>query len=179
MYPMSMKQKVNKKWFILAGIAVVLLGVGGYFLLSHDKNSNKQSPVNKVNYGPPTKEEKAAGDQQKAANEARDEVIKNSTPSGTAQIVLVDANQYFDVVEARAYISNIYEDGGTCTATYTLNNQTVKQSGSAHKDASTTQCEAIDIPRSKFPSGGAWQLVFSYSSATASGSTPAQTVTLK
>ncbi len=174
-----MKKIASKKILIVLVIVLTLTGIVGYFFFFKNDNNLNKSPDSNINYGPPTKEEAAAGDEQKTTNEAREKAVQNNKPATTANIVLVDANQYFETVEVRGYISNIYENGGTCTATFTQDEKTIKQSTSAQKDATTTQCGAIDIPRSKFPSGGQWIVVLNYSSDKASGSSSPQNITIK
>ncbi len=175
-----MKKFLTKKNLIILAAAVLLVGGGVYAYSRYQSNRDADSGtnINNVDYGPPTPEEQAAGDEQKTENTEKEGNI-NATPSKTANIVLIDANQYFDIFEVRAYISNQYEDGGTCTATFTKDGQTVRQTSNAFKDASTTQCGALDIARSRFPTVGDWQLIVEYSSPTSSGQTTTQTVTVK
>ena len=147
--------------------------------------TNNQNPE----YTPPTKEEQVAGEVQKEKNIAEEKQIKEAekeaqqTPAlKKAEVIVTDASFYqYDgnKVEVRAYIANVYEDGGTCTAVFTQNGQTVTAKGAPFKDVSTTQCGAMDIPRSQFTAGGEWQVVVSYVSATASGQSAPKVVTIK
>lgn len=172
----------NKKILIVTVIVLLAAAVATVVVIKHssDTSSNKTNgprSANSVNYSGPTKQEAAAGNKQKAADVQRDQTNSRPAPS-TASINIVDATQYGDTVEVRAYISNVYEDGGRCIATFTMGSSSVTQASTAFKDATTTQCGALDIPRSRFPNSGNWQLVLSYSSSTASGSTPIKTVTI-
>jgi hypothetical protein len=183
---MNLRRSTNKNtapWKVLAVVLVVAaLGAGAFVLKDHSKNSDskiseKPRAVNSVDYSGPTEEEVASGDKQKAENVERDN--QPNTPPHTANVVVVDGSQYNDTVEVRAYISNIYEDGGECTATLTNNGPTITETSKAFKDATTTQCGTIDIPRSKFATAGDWQLLVTYSSASVTGTAAAKTVTIK
>jgi hypothetical protein len=122
-----------------------------------------------VNYGPPTDEEKNAGDQQKDINLQKEEDIKNAPTLSQAHVFVVDASQYDSTVEVRAFISNAIEDGGTCTVEFSKEGDSFSRSSTAFKDATTTQCGAITLSRSSFSSAGNWQVRVSYRSATLSG----------
>lgn len=170
----------------IAAVIVLLALVGGgviFYMTQRDndggasKDASSQSDSlgqsRDINYDPPTQEEKDAGNIQKDQNLNRDETT-GSGASSTANVIIVDANQYDDTVEVRGYISNVYADG-TCTATLTRNGQqTVTRSTEAFKDATTTQCTPIDIPRSAFTQSGDWSLQLAYKSSTASGSATKQ-----
>ncbi len=136
-----------------------------------------------INYNPPTKEEQQVGNDQKQQNVDKQQQIDNppATPQ-SANVTVTDATYYpqdGNNVEIRAYINNAYESDGACTATLTRNGKTVTKAGSPFKDVSTTQCGAMDIPRSQFTEAGDWQLIVSYRSATTSGQSTPQTVSIK
>ena len=181
------KIKSKKLLATLVIAAILLVGAGTVFALqlTHPKAQPVASPdskINKVNYGPPTKQEQAAGDAQKEQDIARQKAIDQSPTPSTAQVVVTDASyQQFDgnVVEIRAYIANIYEDGGQCTATLTLNGQAVTQTSTGFKDVKTTQCPTISIPRTNFPLAGNWQVIVKYTSTAVTGQSNPQTVVVK
>lgn len=170
---------VNKKVLVIS-LAVVLVAGGVGFALSRN-NSHKDTPrpTNSVDYSGPTKEEAAAGNEQKKRNQQREAADKNTTPPSTAQIVVVDASQYSNIVEVRAYVANVYEEGGTCTVTFTQGSQKITKSAAAFKNVSTTQCATIDIDRSEFSTGGQWNYTVAYSSNNVSGSTANKTIELQ
>lgn len=165
----------NKKKIALLLILTIAIAVGAFaYFQMRDNDSANDS----INYNPPTKNEREAADSQKDKNIEREKADNNQV-SQKAEIVVVDASQYGDTVEVRAYISNIYEDGGSCTATITNGSQTVSRDTKGFKDATTTQCEPFNIPRSAFSSAGDWQAKVSYSSAAAKGESSAQTINIK
>lgn len=167
---------------IVATVVLVLVGaVTSYYIAKPDQPVVKSGPrtINDVDYSEPTAEEEQAGDAQKKTQEARDELNKLPPPTA-ASVSIVDSSQYGDMFEIRAYISNIFEDGGICTATFSKEGAaTVTQSATAAASATTTHCQTIDVPVSTFSDKGAWQLVISYQSDTASGATNPKTVTIQ
>ena len=170
--------RLFKSKLVVASIILALILGGGFLLLKARNNSNKTKPTNTVDYSGPTKQEAAAGDAQKERNRQRAEADKNTSPPKTAEIVIVDAGQYEDTVEVRAYVSNVYENGGSCNVTFVKGSQRVSRSSQAFQDVTTTQCSTISIPRSEF-TAGEWQYSVSYSSPSTSGSTTSRNLTIK
>lgn len=177
-----MKQNVSrKKTLLIAIVCIAIVGIGTFFLVSSRNNSDTGDtrPVNSVDYSGPTKEEQKAGDEQKAINEKEEEAIKNNPTPTNANIFIVDASQYDDTIEVRAYISNILEDGGTCTATFTRGETSFTKTSTAFKDATTTQCGNMTIPRSDFSSAGDWRVTVSYASSSMTGQSSPKTMAIK
>jgi uncharacterized protein YpmB len=126
----------------------------------------------KINFDPPTQEEQAVGDQVKqeiASEEEQQEETEEVLPNG-AEVVLVDASQYSDEIEVRAFVSNIIEDG-TCTITFTQGTSSFTEEVPAYADASTTTCIALTVPRSDFTSTGIWDVEIVYTSPSIQGET--------
>lgn len=178
-----MRLKNRKKIVVLSLVVVALLVSGLSFMLLQRSNSSVEIPEgiagrSDIDYSPPTEQEKAAGDTQKDKTIKQQELDSEQTQHSEANVVITDASYYpnDNTVEVRGYISNIFEDGGTCTATFTQGNQTITKTSQAFKDASTTQCGAINTPRGEFPAGGTWNVELSYQSSTANGQ---QTATVK
>lgn len=168
-----MPTKKKKTTLLVVLIVVIIAGAFAYAQMR-----NKDTGNDSINYNPPTKDEREAADSQKEKNIER-EKTDNRPISQNAEIVVVDAHQYDDTVEVRAYISNIYEDNGTCTVVITNGGQTVSKDTKGFKDATTTQCEPFDIPRSAFTATGDWQAKILYSSETAKGESTAQIINIK
>ncbi len=168
--------KKNKKTTLITIILAVLLiiaSVAAYFIFFKKSDTFQGTAgVSKVNYGPPTEQEKKAGDTQKNAVVEQDKLDKQNTTNTNADVFISDASYYSDdnMVEVRGYITNVYENGGTCTATFTQGSQSVSTSSTGFQDAKTTQCGILNIARSKFTTTGTWNLTLTYSSPTAQGS---------
>ena len=185
MYSINARQKNSKKrLLIIAFIALLIAIVIGYFFYqkSNTPEAEKKTTTKTasgVNLDPPTEQEKEAANDQKTENIKRDEAVSSTPKTTTPSIVVVDADQYGNTIEVRAYISNLYENNGTCTATFTKAGTKVSKSSSGFKDATTTQCTPINIARSEFPQAGEWKYTVSYQSAAGSGSTNEKTITIQ
>lgn len=180
---MAIKTKniFSKKVLIASILGVALVASGVFLWLASQKKPSTQSSsplsVNQVNYGGPSDDEQAAGDKQKEVNVQKE--TPSPQPASGATVILSDASQYGDVIEVRGYIANIIEEGGNCTATFTLGSKVITATGAGIKDAKTTQCSTISLPRSQFTSAGSWSVVLSYKSAVAEGSSTTETVEIK
>jgi hypothetical protein len=169
----NQKTKPSKKIILIVAVFALLLGAAIYFWQNQsEKLSQTESdkPINTIDYSGPTDEEKEAGDLQKENNKSREETDGQTTPPSNADIVLVDAGQYENIVEVRAYVSNIYADDGNCSVKLTNGSQTITRTSEAFKDVKTTQCGTFKIDRTEFSAAGTWNLTVSYSSPTSVGS---------
>lgn len=171
-----MRLKNRKKIVVLSLALVALLVTGLSFILLQRSSSSVEIPEgiagrSDIDYSPPTEQEKAAGDAQKDKTIKQQELDSEQTQHSQANVVITDASYYpnDNSVEVRGYISNIFEDGGTCTATFTQGSQTISKTSQAFKDASSTQCGAINVSRGEFPAAGTWNIKLSYQSSTAHG----------
>ncbi len=179
---MRYQRKNNKKKLLIALLAILLIGGSVYVyqaLRADDTNSPQDDSG--INFGPPTEEEQRAGDEQKdrivEEQENENSTTQNSDQKQSANVIIVDADQYDDVVEVRAFISDHVQDG-TCFYRFTRNNQLVEKSLPAHADASTTICPNLEVDRTEFPTAGDWQLVVTYESDNAKGSSETKTITI-
>lgn len=179
------KKAFNKKLLIpLVVIILVGAGVGSYLFLNRD--TDDKNPVSTVevanqdiNYDPPTEQELKEAEQLQQNRESN----SNTPPvvNGKRQLtpVVTYAAQDGQQVTVNAYAAGIVEEGGTCTATFTLGNQKVAKTTAGFANASTTNCEPFFIDRGEFPRAGEWQLVLSYNSNTATGAAAAKAVNIK
>lgn len=178
MYALKTKKSNNKKrWLILgASIAVVLI-LGVLTWRYFNSRSKHEAPTGTViNYGPPTDEEKQAGDNKKQEIVNQQSQSNNSsTNSGQKkQVTLTITSASASGVSA--YITGIFEEGGGCTATFTKGNEVVTKTSGGFGNASYTQCAPFQVSPSDFPSKGSWTLTVNYSSATAEGKSQPQQV---
>jgi hypothetical protein len=70
--------------------------------------------------------------------------------------------------EIGGYVDGLVEDGGSCTATFTLGARSVVVSGQAFADVTTTSCGDLAAAGTQL-STGTWTAVLSYDSPTSSG----------
>jgi hypothetical protein len=166
----------NKGKLAAGLVLLVLLGCGIYFAKSYFHRST-MTPVTPQggNLATATEEEK----QQAADNKDRIVEEQNNKPQPTQnsptptpakkQVTVTITNANKDTVNA--YVSGIFEDGGTCTATFTQGSTVVTRTSTGFKNVSYTQCAPI---APNLPSGGTWSVVVSYSSAAAEGTSKTQ-----
>lgn len=178
-----MKQYLHStKVIVIAAIILLVGGVGTALAYQWQSDSAPKEPSvltqthdeenlrNNINLSPPTREEKSAGDSHK--EEIVRQAEQNNQKPANAQVVIVDARQYAseNIIEVRAFVSNIIESGGVCTITLTQGSQVVSEQSQAFADAQTTQCSTVTIPRNKFLAKGSWEAEIKYSSNSITGS---------
>jgi hypothetical protein len=140
-------------------VALILLeksGVTDFY--QKPKSETPAVAENTINYDPPTQDEVKAGDIQK-------DIITNEPakePAVEASVVIVDAGQYDEDIEVRAFVSNVIKDG-ECTYIFTSDTgTTLEKKTLAYADASTTPCITLKLQRSEFSSGGTWNVKVKY-----------------
>jgi len=171
--PKPFLSKASTKAIALFVLVALVIG-GGIALYRHKLDAKRPQISDKINYSPPTKEEQAAGDKQKQA----DINAQKNPPPSSASVFISDATQYGDTVEVRAYVSNVTENGGTCTTTFTQGTRSFSVDTHAFMDASSTQCGAIDVARSKFATAGTWSVSVKYTSPSITGESEASSLTV-
>ncbi len=185
MYILGMKKNflthIPNKALIVGAVIVVAAASGGWWLTQRDNATSTEvarkaaDDKSSINYNPATEEELKETEEHK--QNLIDQQNQSGQPSDAKRKVtpvLVDASQYDNEIEVRAYIPSIIEDGGTCSVTITKDNLKVTKTSSGEKDATTTRCGNIVIPRSEFKEYGKWSVVISYSSSSSQGSSAAR-----
>jgi hypothetical protein len=96
-----------------------------------------------------------------------------------AQISLLDSgvDTAGGVVFGVAEVTNVVEDGGTCTLTFIGAGKTKTVSGKAESNATDTQCHPLQIALAGLPKG-AGLITISYDSPTHTGTSAAVAVTI-
>lgn len=172
------KSKPNKsKKFVLALIVLALIGAGAYLYIRH-RSDNKRSETpaqtaESIKLAPATDAEKKQSEDNKR-NLPDNKPEPTPPPSGLVQstvtITSVDANP------VRARVSGVVEDTDNgCTATFTKGSESFSVSSASVANVSHTLC-AIRPDRTL--SSGQWQIVVSYKSNTAEGTSDPQTITV-
>lgn len=177
-------QKPKSKKLLIAIPAVVVLLALGYFGYAYASQSlwpfaaeeTTQDDSN-INYDPPTEQEEAASQDGKKNGAGQEtEVTEEDLQNISVGIAYAGFDDQEGVVDIRAFTPDVIESDGTCTATLTLNGQTVTASSKAFIDSTSSQCEPILIPLSEFPVSGQWQLIVDYASAKSKGTSATMTV---
>ena len=173
-----LKRKNNTKKIWLACVSlIIVLSVAGLFTYRHFSTDTKkptaEEPVNQINYSPPSEEEKQATETQK------DQILENTptTPvldtSGKVTIKPVIASA--DKSGASAYVPGIFEEGGTCTATFTHGGDKVTATATGFQNSNYTSCAPLSLS-SPLNIKGDWTLVVTYSSNKSAGSSDPMTI---
>jgi hypothetical protein len=180
-----MKQIISKyrpTVFLIAAILFVVALGGVAFALQQRQDEPEEVAVNETSskkYDPPTEEEKAQADTHKDELVDRMNEEKKQSESATKKQVapvITNVGQSGDDIRIMGYVAGIFEDNGTCTATFTRGSLTVTRTSDGFTNVSTTDCAPISAPGSAFPEGGEWQVILSYTSAAAAGSSQPKTV---
>jgi hypothetical protein len=172
----------NKKLLIGTGLVVLVasVAVGLSVYINRHRNSTVSVTTDTgqtVNYSPATKAER------KEANDKKDEIVKEqeqkqadtATPNNKASVKPTITNTTGSV---NAYVSGIFEEGGTCTAIFTKASTTLTKTTPGFQNVSYTQCAPINL-ETGFLSTGQWTLIVKYDSEKSSGSSDPQTIEVK
>lgn len=172
----SLKNKKPKSKKVLAAIALLAIVLVGLSLSQlNNKQSSQEEPATvptadtieegEINLSPVTEEEIKASDENKQQIVQREEAVKSgdnlsTAPTNNATIVLVEASKS----SVKAYVSGIFEEGGTCKAVATKGDQSYTKSTTGFQNVSNTQCPPIRWTEPLSP--GTWSLIVTYSSST-------------
>lgn len=173
------KKSVKKRLLIILAVVLLLTGivlvlhVTNIITLPFLRSASNDSKDSGINYGPPTEEEKKAGDETKNTDQSKP-LTANPSPNTPAKQpvtpVIVNIGQEDDTknVTARGLIPGIFESGGICTLILTKAGQSVSGSNPAVVDAQSITCGQLEVDRAKL-SSGTWSAVISYTSGTYEG----------
>ncbi len=164
---------------IVAG-AVYLVGIRPFDRIN-SKSVNDPTGLAKrgVSLNPPTAQEKKDTETQKdkiiQQNPANTSSSPTATPSSSTKKHVAPLITEADQTIVRAYVPEIIEDGGMCTATFTRGNLIITKTSNGLANSTVTNCKPIDFSDAQFPEKGKWSLTVSYGSSSAEGkSAPTQ-----
>lgn len=152
------KRKLSRRWImIIAVLATALLAAGvvtyTYIKGNNDKTTlndskSENSSSNKVNYDPPTNEEKAAGDKQKSESVNAE---PSTDQSNNLDVTFSAVNQNDDVVQIRTMIQGVIQ--GSCSLTVVNGSQSKTFTSSTQLLANASTCSGFDISTSDIGTG--------------------------
>lgn len=169
----SKSSRFSRRRFVVLSL-IVLLAVGlGLVLLAKD-STDKPSGQTAV-----TEQEKKETEQHKenlpdANSSPSSNASGNSEQKKTVKPTITDTSNN----SIKSYVSGIFEDGGTCTATFTQAGRTLTKSSTGFENVSYTQCAPIDF-EAGFLSTGKWSVTVKYSSAIAEGVSDARSIDIE
>jgi cytoskeletal protein RodZ len=179
----KLHSRFNKKATLV--VLIILIALAGVAYAAHRPKDTayKPSPAvstnpdkPKVNYNPPT-------DQEKKDTQAYKQGLENSPPpspptsNGKIQVTpVITSGNGNSNYEARAYVTGVFEEGGICMATATKTGSSpVTGTSTGFSNSNYTSCAPIHL---SFPSAGSWALTMSYSSAKAEGKSAPAGITI-
>lgn len=187
-------RRSQKNKIVYISLACLLLAglCAGILVYRHYSSNDKASTaaISKgINLDPPTAEDKAEAEQNKAsiANELDDSKkdaaatsSQNKQTSGkiNGNVAITSYSQAGANTRIAAMVSNVFEEGGTCTLTMASDNKTVTKQSSAFQNASYTQCMPFNIPSTEAPAG-TYTATVTYESQTTYGQSAAQQLEVK
>jgi hypothetical protein len=189
--------KINKSrkinLAILATIAVIVLGIGyagaAYFwhLPPFKVASKSYAPGEQVTNLQRSDIEKEAtknlenNPDQKLQNEQTDtpQAPSQTTTNGkqAVNVSLTSVGISNGVINASGMVTNLVEEGGVCTYTFTNANQKVAKISTTSTNPTSTTCTRITFSADELPASGTWTVQLSYSSAKAEGVSPNKEIT--
>lgn len=166
----------KKKVVVIIVITALVVAALGFAAFKVFRKTDTSTPTgtDTINLEPATEQDKQEADQNK------DRIVeeqKQSANTGTSQtsnkkqVNVVITNAATDSINA--YVTGVFEENGTCTATFTQGSTSVTRTSNGFQNVSYTQCAPITP---NLPSGGSWSVVVSYSSSTAEGKSQAQSL---
>lgn len=188
---MNSRNKKSKKTFIIPLLAVILVAAGLAGYLGFAKSTEiwpfvtSSSPSKDASSSDSKSGDTQSSDGANTGDDSNDSNKNETDPNSEVKtdpatgkktvnvsIAFADLNDD-DNFEVRAYVDDIIEGTGTCTATLTMSNGTkVTGTSDAFINATSTQCRPIEIDKSKIVSGK-WSVYVDYSSPTSAGKSPA------
>ena len=170
-----MKRLFLRKWFVLVVLAFLISG--GIYLFSRGDNAPEiktPSDTLNVNTQPATEQEKTETEQHKKELPSASDTSISTGQKKTVKPIMTDTSNN----SVKAYVSGVFEDGGTCTAVFTKDGKTLTKISTGFEYVSYTQCAPINY-ESGFLSAGKWTVTVKYSSTVAEGVSEPQTIDIK
>lgn len=96
-----------------------------------------------------------------------DPTIVSETGKYAVNVVVTSVGVFGEKIEARGYVTNITEEGGTCRYVFT-SSRTVVKSTSTHVNPTSTTCVTSIFPSSEL-SSGTWSVYIEYESTNSYG----------
>lgn len=187
---MKIKKQSSQRKKILAivtGMIVLLLLSSGLYLYYSSYNKQSDNPQGyPINYGPPSEDQKQAGDKIKDNSNSAGTDDRQEVPSSNGShnktdvpVTIIDASQYGSNIDVRAYAAGVTETDGSCTVTLTQGSQKVTRTARTAVSASTTQCAEVTIPITELPVRGTWSVVVTYDSSTSTGQSSSASIEVR
>jgi len=191
---MKLKTKKNYKnkvpLMIIAAVVVVLLACAAAFAIYNSNQTSikpGQQGVNLERSDAEKAAEEALKDDpgQKLENEQNDTppAPSSTAPSGkmAVNVVLnyadIDNGTETSTVVAAGSVTNVTEENGVCTYSFTNNGSVITKTSSTLVNPTSTTCSKVSFPASELPRSGVWVVTLKYSSDKSEGTSNEQRIT--
>ena len=181
-------KKFSGRTLVIAAVITLLLGGSAaalYWQTNGDNQSahtteTSQTPAEEPQFPGPTDQEKQDADAHKDEVVQQQELEANP-PTGQKNVtpVITSVSQNGAEIFASGFVPGIFEDGGSCTFTFTKGGASVVKTVGAFANASTTSCTNVTATRGEFSQAGNWSLVVTYSSPQAKGASAPKEFTVQ
>lgn len=194
-YKKKNQSRQANPYALAALFLVVLVAVGGLFAYKQFSEQNRKDDepvadarnINTANVANSVEGENKTdtGDSINAKEQAlkaaeEKEVAKNDAGLKIAEVYIANVGQdtNSNVIFASGVITNVVNNSGTCTYTFTNGSQTVTATGEVLPSAKETICSNVEVSTSQF-SAGDWTVKLNFKSDYAEGESDATTFTIQ
>lgn len=175
---MKIKNKKNKNK-ILKIVALVIFILGLFlvgFWLVYNKNQTTSEIKQEARNETERNEDGVSVERNEDDIARSEEIAKNpdiklqqsgsdipnvSSENTIVNVVLTSAGIEGDNVDASGFVSNIFQDGGTCRYVFSNGSKTIIKESLPMPNASSTTCTTIRFPKSEL-SSGIWNVYLEY-----------------
>jgi hypothetical protein len=166
-HKIKINQRKNHKgiFIIVLLVIIVALLLGGYLHHRHDDSlASEKATSTKLHFSAAPPADNNPNDSRKTSSTPAPTLSTPTTGSSTTD----SASYTVQILNANVNDGNIHigtqvngTTTGTCTLTATQSGQSTLQLGSSSvaQDVNSYDCGVFNIPTSKFPSSGNWQLI--------------------
>ena len=185
------KQGINGAKVGLAIVLVALLTFGGLslarYLTDENRKVDDRSDKNTAELfeadGKKSDEEinNDSYDRKDEAEKDADSKIENQTNDNgktVANVSISSAGALSDKVLASGMISNVIEEGGSCTYAFTNGETTFTETTTGIANAKNTVCSSVTLDKNQFTEG-VWEVTLQYESTTSEGQSEATTFEIR
>jgi flagellar basal body-associated protein FliL len=182
---MKIKTKKSKLKIVIAIVIVLVLTVAAYLALAFFKHYPPfMEAQQKTTEGQTVNLERSDAENEKIKDiqenpESKTKNDQNDTPKPPTQntssgkqavnVLLTNASIINNTVRASGFVTNIVQDGGECTYTFTNGASTLTKKANTLTNPTSTTCETVTFSPAELPASGTWKVVLKYSSSNAEG----------
>lgn len=144
-------------------VAVLLVGFLVILATNHSKSSYNPSNSAKANNSNSADKSTSSNAQASPISSSNKDAGSNAsqdTQPGSVSVFIIDASQYNDIVEVRAYADTPYS--GTCHYTFSNGQQSFTKTTTTTTSATTNYCATLDVNRNEFTASGNWTVTVQY-----------------